>query len=94
VGADPFLDTILRPVIEGAGYRVLRDGDPGSDAAATVISIAEESGEASALPPAARVVRLRACAEPLGAGDDSIHRYDRDAILKALAGPARGRRRK
>ncbi|HEX4739202.1 MAG TPA: chemotaxis protein CheA [Allosphingosinicella sp.] len=94
VGADPFLDTILRPVIESAGYRVLREGDAGAEAAATVIGLAEDSATAPLLPASARIVRLRARPEPLGADDDSIHRYDRDAILKALAGPARGRRRK
>ena len=94
VGSDPFLDTILRPVIESAGYRVLRDGDPGAEAAATVIRLAEEEGVAADLPPAARVLRLRARAEPFGADDDSIHRYDRDAILKALDRPVRARRRK
>ncbi len=93
VGADPFLDTILRPVIEAAGYRVLREGDPGAEGAATLIGLAEESVTEPLLPASARFVRLRAQPEPLGAEDDSIHRYDRDAILKALAGPARRRRR-
>ena len=94
VGTDPFLDTILRPVIEGAGYRVLRDGDRGAEAAATVISLTEDNDTAPALPPEARIVRLRARPEPLGADDDSIHRYDREAILKALGGSPRRRRRK
>ncbi|HEX5183202.1 MAG TPA: chemotaxis protein CheA [Allosphingosinicella sp.] len=90
VGADPFLDTILRPVIENAGYRVLREGDPGAEDAATIIGLAEdEEAGAPDLPAEARVVRLRARPEPLGADDDSIHRYDRDAILKALAAPGR-----
>ena len=94
IGADPFLDTILRPVIEGAGYRILREGDPGADGAETVIRLAEEEEPASALPRSARVVTIRSHAEPLGDGDDSIHRYDREAILKALAGPRRKPRRK
>jgi two-component system chemotaxis sensor kinase CheA len=94
LGTDPFLDTILRPVIESAGYRVVRDGDAGAEAAETAISLAEESVAAPALPPSARIVRLRARAEPLGENDDSIHRYDREAILKALAGPPRPKKRK
>lgn len=93
VGADPFLDTILRPVIESAGYRVLREGDAGTEAATIVIGLAEESTMTPLLPASTRLVRLRARPEPLGPDDDSIHRYDRDAILKELAGPARRRRR-
>jgi two-component system chemotaxis sensor kinase CheA len=94
VGADPFLDTILRPVIEGAGYRVLRTGEEGAEAAETVIQLAEDGDAAAALPASARVVRLRACPEPLDEDDGSIHRYDREAILKALAAPRHGQRRK
>jgi two-component system chemotaxis sensor kinase CheA len=94
LGSDPFLDTILRPLVEGAGYRVLREGEPGADAVQTVIRLAEESGAEPALPPAARIVRLRARSEPLGEGDDSIHRYDRDGLLKALAGPPQRKSRR
>jgi two-component system chemotaxis sensor kinase CheA len=94
-GDDPFLDTILRPVLEGAGYRVARPGDPGADAAETIIRLAEEEdGAAPSHPASARVVRIRSRAEPLGDGDESIHRYDRDAILKALAAPRAKRGRK
>jgi two-component system chemotaxis sensor kinase CheA len=94
-GADPFLDTILRPVLEGAGYRVLRPGEAGAEAAETIIRLAEEAeDDVPELPATAHVVRIRTRLEPLGEGDDSIHRYDREAILKALAAPRAKRRRK
>ncbi|MDB5692820.1 MAG: signal transduction histidine kinase [Alphaproteobacteria bacterium] len=92
-GSDPFLDTILRPVLEGAGYRVLREGEPGAEAADTIIRLAEEDGPGPAPASTAHVVRIRAQPEPAGEGDDSIHRYDREAILKALAAPRPKRRR-
>jgi two-component system chemotaxis sensor kinase CheA len=88
---DPFMDAILRPLIESAGYTVVASGAPGSEAAAIVIAGAE-AGETPA-PEGARIVRIRAAAE---GGDDSVHRYDREAILAALAGggPARRSRRR
>jgi two-component system chemotaxis sensor kinase CheA len=79
------MDNMLKPVVESAGYRVVRSGEPGSDAADIVILAEDEDA-----PPAAgeaRVVRLRS--EPSGRKDGSIHRYDRAALLGALGGPKR-----
>jgi two-component system chemotaxis sensor kinase CheA len=92
-GADPFLDTILRPVLEGAGYHVLRPGDAGADSAGFLIRLADADGE-EPVHGKARIIRLRSHPEPAGAEDDSIHRYDREALLRALAGPRRHRGRK
>jgi len=74
---DPFMETILRPLIESAGYEVR------SEAKEADLAIVGSVGE----PPAgaARVLRLRSAPEPEGEGDDSIHRYDRAALLRALA---------
>jgi two-component system chemotaxis sensor kinase CheA len=86
---DPWMDNILRPIVESAGYRVLRPGEPGADAAQIVIV---SEGQA---PPAAaenaRVLRLRSEIAPSGKKDDSIHRYDRAALLGALGARARGK---
>jgi two-component system chemotaxis sensor kinase CheA len=85
---DPFMDSILRPLVESAGYTVVAAGAPGSETASVVI--AGDSGEAP--PPAgARLVRLRAEADGPA---DSIHRYDREALLAALAGGPAPRRRR
>jgi two-component system chemotaxis sensor kinase CheA len=86
---DPFMDAILRPLVESAGYTVVASGAPGSESARIVIAAAE-AGDPPA-PEGARVVRVRASAE---GGDDSVHRYDRDALLAALAGEAPARRRR
>jgi len=88
---DPFMDAILRPLVESAGYDVVASGAPGSEAASIVIASAE-AGEAPA-PEGARLVRIRAAAE---GEDGSVHRYDREALLAALAGegPPRRRRRR
>ena len=85
---DPFMEAILRPLVESAGYRVVASGAPGSESASVVIAGAEDEAEA---PDGARLVRVRAEAE---GSDDSIHRYDRDALLAALAGEGSGKRRR
>ena len=86
---DAFMDAILRPLVESAGYTVVAAGAPGSESASVVI--AAEEAEAPA-PSGARLVRIRASAEEQG---DSVHRYDREALLAALAGEVRpGRRRR
>jgi len=68
---DPWIDNMLRPLIEGLGYRIARAGEP-SD-----IVIAREE---DAVPADANVVRIRASAEGEG-----VHRYDRAALIGALA---------
>jgi two-component system chemotaxis sensor kinase CheA len=88
---DPFMDSILRPLVESAGYSVVASGAPGSETASVVIA-GDDSMETPA-PKGARLVRIRASAE----GDrGSVHRYDREALLAALAGdgPTKRRRRR
>jgi two-component system chemotaxis sensor kinase CheA len=86
---DPFMDAILRPLVESAGYRVVASGAPGSESAAVVI-VGPEPADPTR-PPGARLLRLRSEAE---GPDDSIHRYDRDALLAALAGTGTAKRRR
>ena len=85
---DPFMEAILRPLVESAGYKVVASGAPGSESASIVIAGAEAEVPA---PEGARLVRLRSTAE---GSDDSIHRYDREALLAALAGESGGSRRR
>jgi len=84
---DPWMDNILRPIVESAGYRVIHAGEPGAETADVVILNAEED----AAPPdgAAQVLRIRLAIERSGKKDDSIHRYDRNALLGALGRAAR-----
>jgi two-component system chemotaxis sensor kinase CheA len=75
---DPWIDNMLRPLIESLGYRIALSGE-----AADVV-IAREEDEA---PAAANVVRLRAAAE----GKTGIYRYDRAALIGALHAAKGGR---
>lgn len=86
---DPFMDSILRPLVESAGYIVVASGSPGSESACVVIASAEAAETPT--PEGARLVRVRASAEGEG---DSVHRYDREALLAALAGEGRLKRRR
>jgi two-component system chemotaxis sensor kinase CheA len=71
--------TILEPLVEAAGYRVSTDETEEADVA---IELAENAPMASG--PARRVIRLRPEPELPETADDTIYRYDRDALLDAL----------
>lgn len=73
-----WMDVFLRPAIEAAGYRVVRRLDTG--AAADVVLAMEDEDRAGIA--AGRIVRLgRSPGDPL-------YRYDRAALIAALAGDA------
>jgi len=81
---DPWMDNMLRPMIESLGYRVVaaREG--------IVADIwIQSSGEEEAAGAGGKVLRIRS--QPDDAGDDSIYRYDRAGLLSALSGAAKGR---
>jgi two-component system chemotaxis sensor kinase CheA len=86
---DPWMDNILRPIVESAGYRVVRAGEPGAEEAD--VAIVSEATEAPVPAPGAHILRLRSELTPAGKKDDSIHRYDRAALLGALGAAARGK---
>lgn len=80
---DPWMDNMLRPLIESMGYRVVAAG---AGVAADVLIASAETVDP---PPAAtgKVLRLRATPESPREDDDSIYRYDRAALLSALSRP-------
>ncbi|MDT9597546.1 chemotaxis protein CheA [Sphingosinicella rhizophila] len=86
---DHWMETILGPVIESAGYRIVRAGDPGAEMADIHLV---NSDEISVKPciKSGRVVKI--CSDPEKTAGDAIHRYDRSALLDALADTASGRK--
>jgi two-component system chemotaxis sensor kinase CheA len=74
---DPWMQNILRPIVEAAGYRVVSDTDE-ADAHVAILSGDTNAGAAS------RTIRLRSEPEPASEKDDSIYRYDRAGLLIAL----------
>jgi two-component system chemotaxis sensor kinase CheA len=84
---DPWMQNMLRPIVEAAGYRVVGDGDERAD----LVIAAQGSDVPNA--SGAETIWLRAEAEAAGKKDASIYRYDRAGLLMALksAGSGRGK---
>ena len=85
---DPWMQNMLRPMVEAAGYRVVGDTEE-ADADLVIASQGVEiAGDA-----AKRTIWLRAEPDAAGKKDDSIYRYDRAGLLMALksAGSGRGK---
>jgi two-component system chemotaxis sensor kinase CheA len=82
-GDTGWLGTFIQPLLESAGYRVVSTLAPG-EAAQVVLTLDAEPEAAAAAP----VVRLRS--RKRGGSDGTIYRYDRTALLGAIADVARG----
>ena len=85
---DPWMQNMLRPIVEAAGYRVIGAGDLPAD---LVIASADGPAEPVTASPGSRVILLRSVPAPTAA-DGSIYRYDRAGLLDALKGTAAGSR--
>src|SRR3954449_5348485 len=85
-GDDPWMQNMLRPIVEAAGYRVVGDEHPGD----TDLVIVSEGSEVAA-DSAKNAIRLRTEPEPANKKDDSIYRYDRAGLLMALKSVGAGR---
>ena len=83
---DPWMQNILRPIVEAAGYTVIAEGDNRA-ADLTIVGDAADAGPAR---EGGRLLRL--AADPDAAdGKDSIYRYDRAGLLMALKSTGTGR---
>jgi two-component system chemotaxis sensor kinase CheA len=86
---DPWMQNILRPLIQAAGYQILPAA--GADAARADLIIASSDAQMP-IPQVAPVLRIRSRPERSGDDDDSIYRYDRAGLLTALTVHARKRK--
>jgi two-component system chemotaxis sensor kinase CheA len=84
--ADPWMQNMLRPIVEAAGYRVI--GDEDDDEADLVIAA---QGAALRRDSAGQTIWLRADPDAAGKKDESIYRYDRAGLLMALKSAGAGR---
>jgi two-component system chemotaxis sensor kinase CheA len=82
---DPWMQNMLRPIVEAVGYRVVGD-DHDEEADLVITSEPGKSGKGG------RIIVLRSDPDAAGEGDDSIYRYDRAGLLMALKS-AGGKRR-
>ena len=83
---DPWMQNMLRPIVEAVGYRVVGSDHEGE---ADLVITSERQSSARA----AHTIVLRSEPEAAGKSDDSIYRYDRAGLLMALksAGRRKGR---
>jgi two-component system chemotaxis sensor kinase CheA len=83
---DPWMQNMLRPLVEAAGYRVIDDNDD-EKADLVIATLGEEAPEDTD----DRVIWLRSEPETTGKKDQSIYRYDRAGLLMALKSVSAGR---
>ncbi len=83
-GDDPWMQNILRPIVEAVGYRVVGDDHDGKT------DLAITSGGRPAAK-GARTIVLRSEPEASGKSDRSIYRYDRAGLLMALKSASGGK---
>ena len=83
---DAWMQNMLRPLIEAAGYRVIDDSD--EEAPDVVIACQGEDVPEEASP---KTIWLRTEPEAAGKKDQSIYRYDRAGLLMALKSASGGR---
>ena len=83
---DPWMQNMLRPLVEAAGYRVIDDAEE-ERADVVIASIGEELPDESN----EKTIWLRAEPEAAGKKDESIYRYDRAGLLIALKSVSVGR---
>lgn len=76
-GDDPWMQNMLRPIVEAVGYRVVGDEH---EAAADL----EITSDLSSASKATRAIVIRSERDAAHDGDDSIYRYDRAGLLMAL----------
>ena len=83
---DVWMQNMLRPIVEAAGYRVVGDEHEGH----ADLTIAAQGAELPA-DSAGKMIWLRSEPEATGKKDESIYRYDRAGLLIALKTANSGR---
>ncbi|MBA3835919.1 MAG: chemotaxis protein CheW, partial [Sphingomonas sp.] len=83
-GGDPWMQNLLRPIVEAVGYRVVGDEHEGE----TDLVIATDGKPADT--KGSRKIVLRSAPDAAGDDDGSIYRYDRAGLLMALKSASAG----
>ncbi len=84
-GNDAWMQHILRPMVEAAGYTVIREGEEGEADLVIASQGQDVEGDAGA------IIWLRSDADCADPKDQSIYRYDRAGLLMALTAAGSGR---
>lgn len=87
---DPWNREILAPLLRQAGFEVIWGGDEAYAERGDVLLLTADDGDPPETPADAPIVRLRRASQPGGPEDDSIYRYDQDALIGAIAALGNG----
>ena len=81
---DGWGDNFLAPILRSAGYRVIADGDPSDEAPDVLLCLTGDDALCSQLAGGIPVIRLRTSIAAAGPEDQTVYRYDRQALLDAM----------
>lgn len=88
---DPWAQEMLAPLLRQAGYEVVLGLSDQAALAGADIILCTAQDSVAALPSGPPVIRLRTVPRPGGPDDDSIYRYDRDALMAVIEAAKQGR---
>ncbi|WP_293648622.1 chemotaxis protein CheA [Sphingopyxis sp. RIFCSPHIGHO2_12_FULL_65_19] len=81
---DGWGDNFLAPILRSAGYRVISGDTPSDEAPDVLLCFTAEGARSRDAADGVPVIRLRSSIAAAGPGDDTVYRYDRQALLDAL----------
>ena len=82
---DGWGDNFLAPILRNAGYRVVSGDDAADEAPNVLLCLTEDGASCVHIGDEIPVIRLRSAVAAAGPDDETVYRYDRQALLDALA---------
>ena len=82
---DGWGDNFLAPILRSAGYRVLSGSEDADEAPDVLLCLTEDGASCTHSGEEIPVIRLRSAIAATGPDDETVYRYDRQALLDALA---------
>ncbi|HEV7341362.1 MAG TPA: chemotaxis protein CheW [Sphingopyxis sp.] len=82
---DGWGSNFLAPILRSAGYRVVSDKDVVDEAPDVLLCLTEDGASCAHIGDEIPIIRLRSAIAAAGPDDETVYRYDRQALLDALA---------
>jgi two-component system chemotaxis sensor kinase CheA len=82
---DGWGSNFLAPILRSAGYRVVSDEDAVDESPDVLLCLTEDGPSCAHIGDEIPVIRLRSAIAAAGPDDETVYRYDRQALLDALA---------
>ncbi|SEH11048.1 two-component system, chemotaxis family, sensor kinase CheA [Sphingopyxis sp. YR583] len=81
---DGWGDNFLAPILRSAGYRVISGDDASGEMPDVLLYLTEDGAAANDANSSVPMIRLRTSVAATGPDDETVYRYDRQALLDAL----------